>query len=243
MFIYLPCSNRLLAADLNYQPPRLLWGDEGDFNPWWAFGPFAPVIYEDYVFAIKNGILMAYHYLTGDSLWSYPYVTEKAFPPAAANGMIFVSSKRHGTTIIDIETQEVLWNHPASGYLTIANNRLFVAGDSAKVWAFGEIATDVADEDPALPRECTLHQNYPNPFNNSTRIEFDLPTRSNVEVAVYNILGRRVATIFSGTQSAGTHSVEWDGTDNRGRPVSSGTYFYRLKTDNLVQTKKMILLK
>ncbi len=109
----------------------------------------------------------------------------------------------------------------------------------------GCTATDVVNESKRLllARNFILSQNYPNPFNMSTSIEFSLPARSEVELAVYNILGQRVKTLLNESEEAGYHSVQWDGTDNHDREVASGIYFYRLKTGEFTQSKKMILLK
>ncbi|MEA3296401.1 MAG: FlgD immunoglobulin-like domain containing protein, partial [candidate division Zixibacteria bacterium] len=61
--------------------------------------------------------------------------------------------------------------------------------------------------------------------------------------AIYNILGQQVAVIADGVMTAGTHDVTWQGTDNEGNAVTSGVYFYRLKTSDMSKTRKMILMK
>ncbi len=94
-----------------------------------------------------------------------------------------------------------------------------------------------------LPTEYSLSQNYPNPFNPVTEIGFSLPKAGNVNLKVYNVMGQLVKTLIAENLEAGTHTVIWDGTDNSGTPVSSGVYFYRLSTDEFVDTKKMVLLK
>ena len=88
-----------------------------------------------------------------------------------------------------------------------------------------------------------LKPNYPNPFNPVTRIDFDLPQSIRVDVSVFNLLGRKVISLLNGPVEAGLHSVEWDGTDDSGRRVASGVYFYRLTTPTLSETRKMVLLK
>jgi len=95
-----------------------------------------------------------------------------------------------------------------------------------------------------LPREFSLSNNYPNPFNPSTRIDVGIPFTSEVKLKVYDILGREVKTIYSGTIDAGRYSFEWDGRNEAGAPVSTGVYLYRLATStgmNLV--RKMIFIK
>jgi tetratricopeptide (TPR) repeat protein len=85
--------------------------------------------------------------------------------------------------------------------------------------------------------------NYPNPFNPTTIIEYNLPIESNVKLEVYNSLGQLVNVLVDGNQSAGRQRVTWNGKDSFGNSVSSGIYFYRIKTNSLSQIRKMILLK
>jgi len=94
-----------------------------------------------------------------------------------------------------------------------------------------------------LPKSHFLKQNHPNPFNPATVIEFVVPARNNVSLEIYDILGRKVNTLVDGIKPAGRYSVKWEGTDNSGRPVSSGIYLYRLKTGDHTEFKKMILAK
>jgi hypothetical protein len=94
-----------------------------------------------------------------------------------------------------------------------------------------------------LPNQFTLEQNYPNPFNPMTHIRFALPLKGEVSLEVYNIIGRKVTTLYTGYLEAGYHTVSWDGTDGSGREVASGIYFYRLTSNNFTGCRKMIMLK
>ena len=96
---------------------------------------------------------------------------------------------------------------------------------------------------PIIPENFQLHQNYPNPFNQSTVIEFEIPTRQIISLGIYDILGRQIHSLISGSMTAGRYSLIWDGCDKTGSPVSSGIYIYRLKTESAELSKKMILLK
>jgi hypothetical protein len=89
-----------------------------------------------------------------------------------------------------------------------------------------------------LPNEFSLVQNYPNPFNPRTTLGFSLPHGSNVTLIIYNITGRKVATIADGFFPAGAHQVTWTAEE-----YSSGIYFYRLKAGDYIETRKMILIK
>jgi hypothetical protein len=90
----------------------------------------------------------------------------------------------------------------------------------------------------ALPTEYSLSQNYPNPFNPSTVIDYVIPRTTFVTLEVFDILGRAVRTLASGEQGFGPHSVRFDGTG-----LSSGVYFYRLRADGQVQSKKLMILR
>ncbi len=88
------------------------------------------------------------------------------------------------------------------------------------------------------PVEFILHQNYPNPFNPTTNIKFSIPTESKVKMKIFNSLGKEIEVIYNGQLSPGTHSIQWNGAD-----YASGVYFYRLETENMILTNKMLLLK
>jgi hypothetical protein len=98
-------------------------------------------------------------------------------------------------------------------------------------------------EEENLPTRFSVSQNYPNPFNPATEFKFDLPRASQVKIEVFNILGQRVKILVDERRRAGSHVVDWDGTDNKGAEVSSGVYFYRMTADDFSDIKKMILLK
>lgn len=98
-------------------------------------------------------------------------------------------------------------------------------------------ATDV-ESDETLPRSLTLQQNYPNPFNPSTNIRFNLPGASDVQLEVYDLLGRNVATLVNGTLPAGQHEVSFDASD-----LTSGLYLYTITTGSQRISRTMTLIK
>ena len=93
------------------------------------------------------------------------------------------------------------------------------------------------------PSNFELSQNYPNPFNPSTTIEFQVPQASDVNIIIYDMLGQEVKSLFAGQIQAGNYSVEWDGLNNSGSKMSSGSYIYRMTAGEFIDTKEMILLK
>jgi hypothetical protein len=90
----------------------------------------------------------------------------------------------------------------------------------------------------SIPGTCDLAQNYPNPFNPSTTITFSLARSGDVELAVYDLLGRKAETLMAGPRDAGTHSVRWDATG-----FSAGVYYLVMRSEGMVQTRTMLLVK
>jgi hypothetical protein len=111
---------------------------------------------------------------------------------------------------------------------------------------YGPIAVTAGSEPgdgPELPAVFSLNQNYPNPFNATTEIRYDLPRDCNVELTIYNVAGQRVRILVNKRETAGYKNARWDGTNDEGTAVTSGVYFYVLKTDGFKEIKKMVLLR
>ncbi len=107
------------------------------------------------------------------------------------------------------------------------------------------VHSDLTDAPPGEfhQRSC-LKQNVPNPFNPQTTIAFDLPHKGAVSVQVLDVAGRIVKKLIEGeVYSNGRHEVVWNGRDDAGRQVASGTYFYRLEAGSYSETKRMVLVK
>lgn len=98
--------------------------------------------------------------------------------------------------------------------------------------------TDVSEKSYTVPSSFTLHQNYPNPFNPTTLIKYELPEAGNISLKVYDILGNVVATLVNDFKSEGVYNVTFNGTG-----LSSGIYFYELKSGSKSRFNKMLLLK
>lgn len=103
--------------------------------------------------------------------------------------------------------------------------------------------TAINESQPQQPWEFLLAQNYPNPFNPVTTIEYSLPVNGKVNLEIFNVLGEKVKTLVNKNQTSGNYSIQWNGRNSSGNVVSSGVYFYRLKTDNFIKNRKMILLQ
>jgi hypothetical protein len=93
------------------------------------------------------------------------------------------------------------------------------------------------------PLALELGQNYPNPFNPTTSITYNVPTRMNVQLEIFDVAGHLVNRLATGVHEAGRYHVEWDGTNSTGAPVGSGVYVYRLTAGKQTISKKMTILK
>ena len=113
-----------------------------------------------------------------------------------------------------------------------------------------DVAGNVTTCDPVVttvsagvPESFELSQNYPNPFNPTTKITFQLPEASQVNLTVYDVVGREVTTLVRDQMEAGTYEVEWDGRDSAGRVLPSGLYLYRIEAGSFTESRTMTLLK
>ncbi len=93
------------------------------------------------------------------------------------------------------------------------------------------------------PKDYKLYNNFPNPFNPSTKIAFELPKASHVKLAVYDVVGRKVAQVADGDYPAGYTELTWNGMNRNGEQVASGVYFYRISADKWSKVMKMLSLK
>jgi hypothetical protein len=118
------------------------------------------------------------------------------------------------------------------------------AGAKTYFWdslTFGDkavVPTSLNEDGSEVPQGYALEQNYPNPFNPSTSIQFSIPTRTQVQIDLFNLIGHRVMSVYNAPLNAGTHQMTVDAS-----ALSSGTYIYRLKTEHGVLTQKMTLIK
>jgi N-acetylneuraminic acid mutarotase len=130
----------------------------------------------------------------------------------------------------------------------VANNKIYVISGSpdggisgiGDIWEYTpSLSTAVRGEASyELPKHLTLEQNYPNPFNPTTVVRYQLPLAGEVTLAVYDLLGREVAVLVNGRMDAGVHEVTFDGSG-----LSSGVYICRLSAGDIVQSRRLLLLK
>ncbi len=96
---------------------------------------------------------------------------------------------------------------------------------------------------PELPEKISLNQNYPNPFNNATTIPFEISRRCNIVLEISNLLGQLVRIFTISDAQPGCYVINWDGRDTKGNYITSGLYFYQLRTPDGNLTRKMTILR
>jgi len=154
---------------------------------------------------------------------------------AGTDGGVFLSAN-NGTSWTAVNAG---LTYPYVYSVAVSGTNLFAGTGGRSVWRrpLSEM-TAVESLPNEMPGEFVLEQNYPNPFNPATTIEYGLPSASRVELRLYDILGREVATLVNEVQTAGYHSVRFDASG-----LASGVYFYRLRAGEFTQTKRMLLLR
>jgi hypothetical protein len=101
----------------------------------------------------------------------------------------------------------------------------------------------IDSETQQFPQQYVLHQNHPNPFNPETQISYQIATGGYISLTIHDLLGREIKTLVSEDQPSGNYTVSWNGRDESGNIVPSGIYLYTLNAGNIVESKKMILMK
>jgi hypothetical protein len=192
-----------------------------------------------------DGRVMGSIYTSGD-----PWISITA-TASAVNNFSTYNLYRNGTVIktgsINANSWNFAYTDTVSGdgeyyYHVRLQQTDFDKTWSSPIWVTVAGVTGVG-EVSELPRHVELSPCVPNPFNPSTRIEYALPSKMSVSLAIFDTSGRRVKTLVAGERSAGRHTAVWDGTDQSGRDVAAGVYMSRLETAASIVSRKMVLLK
>ncbi len=202
--------------------------------------------------AEKRGQLFTLNKADGSYRWHVTFDSTGASWPTIANNVVYVTNAL-GSRVRPNSRTSALWgfdittgNQVFLDYSTryyeqpvVANHRLFVlaSGNKIKIFSNSPIS-GLADSHETQPQAYVLRQNYPNPFNSSTTIEFVLPKSGFMTLDVYNLLGEKVAALVAEQRTAGTYKLNWDA-----KGFASGVYLYRLEVEELVQSKKLILMR
>jgi len=119
-----------------------------------------------------------------------------------------------------------------------------IVGEIVDMGAYEWDGVSAVEETVGLPTAFTLHAAAPNPFNPQTTIAFENPRQEEVTLRIFDLSGRLVRELIAGEfRAPGRHEIVWNGRDDAGRQVASGTYFYRLEAGEFAETKRMVLVK
>jgi len=165
-------------------------------------------------------------------------------PGLAGSYEFIVTRSENGGEYLPMEALEIEARYPA--YSFTDTGVMAESEYSYRIEAVDEDGPELLFDTGAIavPKARTrLEQNWPNPFNPATTISFVLAEDSRVRLVVYDAAGRMIDTLADGFLAGGRHEIQWNGTDGRGEPVSSGVYFYRLAAGKDLFTRKMILLR
>ncbi len=178
--------------------------------------------------------------LMGYNMYRYYQLTDTTF----SDTILINTSMITDTTYTDYEAENgVTYFYMYTAISTDFNESYF--SKSASATPMEGLGSD--DEDLKIPKDYFLAQNYPNPFNPTTTITYSIPTQSNVEIRIYDLLGKEVVTLVSEKQEAKHYKVIWDAKDRSGNTVPSGMYFYRIVAKSrdriFAKTKKLLLLR
>jgi photosystem II stability/assembly factor-like uncharacterized protein len=173
---------------------------------------------------------------TSEQLFGVSFPTIDSGCAVGSNGTIIRTSDGGANWLRDSSGLSQIFNA-----VSFANSRIgIIVGDGGTILRTTPGGTVSAGRNvqASIPKYFTLGQNYPNPFNPSTTISFSVGTYSHASLRVFNVLGQEVATVFSGTLSAGSYTKQWNA-----EKFPSGVYFYQLQDGSLSETRKLLLIK
>ena len=233
--------------------------------PWFWYGPFNQNLplgnYRDEVF-INDSLVGSNNYIVDDIPNQLPAVTTQIIQVDSGQEVEgeFTGMDDGDVFFYEIESQ------PANGTIEVYGGRNrkykytapenFNGSDIINVYAIDDrgvngasslivfvINGSLGNDNSVKSSSFSLGDAYPNPFNPLTTIKYDLPMDSYVMLNIYDVLGNVVNNLVSKKENHGSKLVQWDATDNQGKPLSSGVYFYKIQAGKFIQTKKIILLK
>ncbi|UCE67212.1 MAG: T9SS type A sorting domain-containing protein [Candidatus Zixiibacteriota bacterium] len=204
-------------------------------------------------FAIKDSILLASRYDSGFSIFdicnpSNPTLISTTSPSATAvsewGDLAYLTYSSDGVKVFDITNinyPESVGTYVDYGFcngVVAENDTAYVSAGNGGLWVLRyQAPTKIYDNRHIIPVLLSF-TNYPNPFNAKTTIRYSLPNKSEMTLAIYNLLAQQVETVFDGVQNPGEHTLTWDASH-----LPSGIYFARLETADRTENIKMVLLK
>lgn len=217
-----------------HHPPYSSGSNHGNTSalqwPFQAWGATAVLAGHDHTYEriLKNGFPYFVNGLGGRSIYSFSSTPEP--------GSVVRYNSDYGAMLIEANDDSINFKFfSIAGGGTLIDNYTILAA-----------TTSIKSQEKETTDQYSLHANYPNPFNQGTTIIFDIPNRNtaaHVELAIYNVSGELVRSLVTGLVAGGSHRIVWEGDNEKGELVSSGMYFLRLKSDQFLQTQKMIMMR
>jgi thiol-disulfide isomerase/thioredoxin len=175
------------------------------------------------------------YYKGGNNISDHKNVMRKIVNPQGDSFIInYNESKNLETTI----NNNSVWDLNQVKVVVFIQNKSTKEILQSQSISYSEFGVTSIENEKVLANSFRLEQNYPNPFNPTTTISYTLPSNQYVTLSIFDVLGNEVDLLFDGTKPAGNHNITFDASN-----FSNGVYYYQLKAGNLIQTKKMILLK
>jgi hypothetical protein len=178
-----------------------------------------------------------------DPLYPSSTVDVNVYYAGTSTGLYSTLELDGSSTIWQEESPDLIGNEIVDFLATRPADGTVVAATHGKGVYSTDLAEVTATRESQIPAMMHLAQNVPNPFNPMTTIAYSIPRATHVRLQIYDLAGRHVRTLVDEHLSAGEHHVQWDGKDSAGDQVASGVYVYELRAGEIVQTKRMLLLK
>lgn len=212
-------------------------GGSGNFSVAWNFTtavlpPSAPVLTSPENNSIGQSLTPL---LEWDSLASAnTYIVQLSEDSTFATTLI----SQTGITMAQFQVNAGVLLNETKYYWRVSATNTAGTGAYSEVWNFMTFGVGINTISGVIPQEYKLYNNYPNPFNPSTKIKFDIPKASFVSLKIYDMSGREIAKLVDGNLSASAYEFTFNASS-----LPSGVYFYRLQTDDFVNTMRMVLVK
>ncbi len=227
-----------------------------------AYSLYAPPTYYNNVMTWEDADLVLVYGAIGNI--NFDLINTDADGPSNLGGIITDSSNQPLSNVIvmlsnsqgqligfsrtDSEGNYYISNVPTDSY-TVSAVKMGYATSTQDVYLIGNdflnlsLMAPTANDDSVLPVLSGKVSNYPNPFNPNTTISLALAKDSDVTVRIYNVKGQVIKNLLNGKVKAGSHTLQWNGTDDNGSPVSSGIYLVKLQGEGFASSRKMTLMK
>ncbi len=212
-------------------------------------GDYGPLL-DGFAYQMYNGEIMLTYSMDNGATWGSDEfgtainLTETPCPdcqPGECDSDVFPTIAERLT---DNRTVHILYmNDKASGSGVRDEGPYTLNPMKYLTYTTGVVAIEDDSDGDTAAKTTHLLQNRPNPFSKQTAIQYSLANPGNVSLSIYNQAGQFVKTVENMYRQVGDHEVVWDGTNESGQVVSTGVYFYRLETDHVAETKRMIMLK